>query len=148
MGHDPVHCQGNLGSVSRARKLEPAVSQEHNGVHGGNGADYLQAAVWQCPLLAARLAGRIMAQSRAGVSLCRGCTTTPWDGARAAGKQRGRSARLQAGARLLPSPQPSCASGDCGSSPKMLMEMLKYKEILRMGLICEALRLSALRIPQ
>lgn len=53
MGLDPVHCQGNLGSLSTARKLEPAVSQEHNGVHGGNGADYLQAAVWQCPLLAA-----------------------------------------------------------------------------------------------
>lgn len=53
MGLDPAHCQGNPGSLSRARKLEPAVSQEHNGVHGGNGADYLQAAVWQCLLLAA-----------------------------------------------------------------------------------------------
>lgn len=28
------------------------MSQEHDGVHGGNGADYLQDAVWQCPLLA------------------------------------------------------------------------------------------------
>lgn len=30
----------------------------------------------------------------------------------------------------------------------MLMEVLKYKEILRICLICEALRLSAHRIPQ
>lgn len=51
-GLDPVHCQGNRGSDSTARKPEPAVSREHDGVHGGNGADYLQAAVWQCPLLA------------------------------------------------------------------------------------------------
>lgn len=95
-----------------------------------------------------RLAGRIMAQNRARASLSRACTTTPvgqgpgwWEAIREA-------ACLQVGPWLLPSPQHSCASGDCGSSPKMLMEMLKYEEILRMRLICEALRLSALRILQ
>lgn len=93
-----------------------------------------------------RLAGRIMAQNRARASLCRDCTRTPVGWGPGWWEAKGGAAHLQVGAWLLPSPQLSSVSGDCGSSPKMLMEVLKYKEILKMCLICEAFRLSALRI--
>lgn len=93
-----------------------------------------------------RLAGRIMAQNRARASLCRGCTRTPVGWGPGWWEAKGGAAHLQVGAWLLPSPQLSSVSGDCGSSPKMLMEVLKYKEILKMCLICEAFRSSALRI--
>lgn len=65
-GLNPTHCQGNLGSGSRPRKPEPAMGQEHNRVHGGRGQIISRQPAGNARSWQRRLAGRIMAQNRAG----------------------------------------------------------------------------------